>query len=215
VRSSGFEYTSERMPTSINVEARARDVIVIGASAGGIQAVISILSWFPADLLAIVGVVIHRGVSSSFSDWSAVLGRDTDIRVVQPADGDYLAHGVVYVAPAGCHMIFEEGRVRLDHGPKQQFTRPAVNPLFTSAARAYGPRVVGVVLTGGGQDGLQGLLDIKAAGGLSFVQSPAEAEHASMPEHAIVGDHVDAVLRLDELGNALVLLARGSVVTGR
>ncbi len=88
-----------------------------------------------------------------------------------------------------------------------------MDPLFTSAARAYGPRVVGVVLTGGGRDGLQGLIDISAAGGISLVQSPAEAEYASMPESAILGDHVAAVLRVNELGDALALLARGSVVT--
>src|SRR6185437_2628422 len=145
------------MRTSINAEARARDVIVIGASAGGIWAVIEILSRLPADLPAVVGVVIHRWPDSPV-DWSAMLAQQTNLRVVQPADGDSLARGVVYIAPANCHMTFTGEKVHLDHGPKRQYTRPAVDPLFTSAARAYGPRVVGVVLTGGGRDGLQGLI---------------------------------------------------------
>jgi two-component system chemotaxis response regulator CheB len=104
------------------------------------------------------------------------------------------------------------GWIVLDYGPKRQFTRPAVDPLFTSAALAYGPRVVGVVLTGGGQDGVQGLVDIHAAGGLTLAQSPVEAKHASMPTHAITRDHVDAVLPLAKLGEALVQLARGAAV---
>ena len=87
-----------------------------------------------------------------------------------------------------------------------------MDPLFSSAARAYGPRVVGVVLTGGGHDGMQGLLDVTTAGGLSLVQKPSEAEHASMPEYAIAHDHVRAELTVDEIGDALVTLARGGDV---
>jgi two-component system, chemotaxis family, protein-glutamate methylesterase/glutaminase len=199
------------MQVSINDEALARDVIVIGASAGGIRAVMEILARFPADLPAVVGVVIHRGASST-ADWSEVLGMKSRIRVVEPEHGDRLARSVVYVAPPDCHMVVDGERVLLDHGPKRQFTRPAVDPLFTSAALSYGARVVGVILTGGGQDGVQGLIDIHASGGLTLVQSPAEAKHASMPMHAITADHVDAVLSLAAIGEALVQLARGERV---
>jgi two-component system chemotaxis response regulator CheB len=199
------------MQVSINDEARARDIIVLGASAGGIRAVMEILSRFPADLPAVVGVVIHRGASSS-ADWSDVLGMRSRIRVVEPAHGDRLSRSVVYIAPPDCHMVVDSERVLLDHGPKRQFTRPAVDPLFASASLAFGPRVVGVVLTGGGQDGVQGLLAIHAAGGLSLVQSPMEATHASMPINAITGDHVDAVLPLAAIGEALVQLAYGEQV---
>lgn len=199
------------MEASINAEERARDVIVIGASAGGIEAVMEVLSRFPADLPAAVGVVIHRGASST-SDWSNVLGMKSRIRVVEPAHGERLSRSIVYVAPPDCHMVVERERVLLDDGPKRQFTRPAADPLFTSAARWYGPRVVGVVLTGGGQDGVQGLVDIHAAGGLALVQSPVEARHASMPIHAITRDQADAVLPLAKIGDALVQLARGATV---
>ena len=199
------------MSVSINPEKIARDVIVVGASAGGIHAVIELLSRLPADLPVFMGVVIHRGAVST-SNWSTTLGMKAKMRVVEPTDGDSLTRGVVYIAPADCHMKFEHGKIALDRGAKEHGTRPAVDPLFASAAVAYGPRVVGVVLTGGGHDGMQGLLDVTTAGGLSLVQKPSEAEHASMPEYAIAHDHVRAVLTVEEIGDVLVVLARGGAV---
>ncbi len=199
------------MNLPINHEKIARDVIVVGASAGGIRAVIEMLSRLPADLPAFIGVVIHRGAVST-SNWSGTLGMKTGLRVVEPADGDLLVRGVVYVAPSDCHMRFEHDRIALDGGAKEHRTRPAVDPLFSSAALAYGARVVGVVLTGGGHDGMEGLKDVTAAGGLSLVQKPSEAEHASMPEYAIAHDHVQAAFTVDQIGDALVLLARGIAV---
>ena len=159
-----------------------------------------------------MGVVIHRGADSTAS-WAGVLGMKTKLRVVEPAAGDALTPGFVYIAPSDCHMTFEYGGIVLSGGAKEHHARPAVDPLFASAARAYGPRVVGVVLTGGGHDGMQGLLAITMAGGLSLVQKPSEAEHASMPAYAIAHDHVRAELTVDEIGDALVLLARGGSVT--
>ena len=199
------------MRGTINAAGVRRDVIVVGASAGGIRAVVEMLSRLPAGLPAFIGVVIHRG-SGSTSDWSDVLGMKTNLRVVEPACGDLLERGVAYIAPADCHMTFVDGRIVLDDGAKEHHTRPAVDPLFTSAALAYGSRVVGVVLTGGGHDGMQGLLDVTRAGGLSLVQKPSEAEHASMPEYAIANDHVRAMLGVTEIGDALVLLAEGHAV---
>ena len=199
------------MTLSINPQKIARDVIVVGASAGGIHAVIELLSRLPADLPAFMGVVIHRGAAST-SNWSSTLGMKTKLRVVEPNDGDLLTRGVVYIAPSDCHMTFEHDSIVLDGGPKEHRTRPAVDPLFSSAAVSYGPRVVGVVLTGGGHDGMLGLLDVTTAGGLSLVQKPSEAAHASMPEYAIAHDHVRAVLTVAEIGDALVLLARGGAV---
>ncbi len=199
------------MSVSINPEKIARDVIVVGASAGGIRAVIELLSRLPEDLPAFIGVVIHRGAVSK-SNWSTSLGMKTKLRVVEPTNGDALMRGVVYIAPADCHMRFEHDSIALDGGAKEHRTRPAVDPLFSSAAVAYGARVVGVVLTGGGHDGMLGLLAITTAGGLSLVQKPSEAEHASMPEYAIAHDHVRAALTVNEIGDALVLLARGGAV---
>jgi two-component system, chemotaxis family, protein-glutamate methylesterase/glutaminase len=202
------------MSISINPEKIVRDVVVIGASAGGIRRVIEILSRLPADLPAFVGVVIHRGADSTAS-WAEALGMKTKLRVVEPVDGDSLRRGVVYIAPADCHMTFENERIALDGGAKEHHTRPAVDPLFASAARDYGSRVVGVVLSGGGHDGMQGLLDVTTAGGISLVQMPSEAEHASMPEYAIAHDHVRASLTATEIGDALLLLARAGAVPVR
>ena len=199
------------MSASLNPEKRVRDVIVIGASAGGIRAVIAVLSRLPKDLPACVGVVIHRGAMSS-SDWSHTLGSKAEVTVVEPKSGDALVNGVVYVAPADCHMIFEPGRIRLDGGEKEHNTRPAVDPLFISAAQAYGDRVVGVVLTGGGYDGKEGLIAVSAAHGISLVQKPSEAQHASMPAHAVAHDHVRALLSVEEIGDAIARMARGEEV---
>jgi len=196
---------------SINTELLVRDVIVVGASAGGIRAVMRILSRLPSTLPAFMGVVIHRGAGST-SSWSEVLGQKTKLRVIEPGNGDPLTNGTVYVAPADCHMVFEQGTVILRTGAKEHHTRPAVDPLFSSAALAYRTRVVGVILTGGGHDGMQGLLDVTMAGGLSLVQKPSEAQDAAMPEYAIAHDHVRAALTVDEIGDALVLLARGGSV---
>jgi two-component system, chemotaxis family, protein-glutamate methylesterase/glutaminase len=200
------------MAVSINAQEIVRDVIVVGASAGGIRAVIELLAQLPADFPAFVGVVIHRGAVSK-ANWAHTIASKTMLKVVEPTQGAALIRGVVYFAPSDCHMTFANDVIALDAGAKEHRTRPAVDPLFNSAAEAYGPRVVGVVLTGGGHDGMQGLLSITTAGGLSLVQKPSEAEHASMPEYAIAHDHVRAALTIEELGSALLLLARGRVVS--
>jgi two-component system chemotaxis response regulator CheB len=187
------------MTAWLNPQNLVRDVIVIGASAGGIRAVIEVLSRLPADLPAFIGVVIHRGATTS-ANWSHTLGSKTKLRVVEPSHEESLVRGTVYVAPADCHMTFEHDRVGLDGEAKEHI----------SAADSYGPRVVGVILTGGGHDGMQGLLHITQAGGLSLVQKPSESKDASMPEYAIAHDHVLAALAVDAIGDALVLLTRGS-----
>jgi two-component system chemotaxis response regulator CheB len=195
----------------INPERLVRDVVVVGASAGGFAAVTELLSRLPADLPAFVGVVIHRGAHSS-SNWSSMLGRKAKMRVVEPSTGDALVQGFVYIAPSDCHMTFQNDKVVLNSGAKEHYTRPAVDPLFASAALAYGPRVVAIVLTGGGHDGMQGLLHVTTAGGLALAQKPSQAELPSMPEYAIAHDHVRAALTVDAIGDALVLLARGETV---
>jgi two-component system chemotaxis response regulator CheB len=112
-------------------------------------------------------------------------------------------------------MTFSNGTLRIDRGPKIHSTRPAVDPLFQSAARTYGERVVGVVLTGGGDDGVDGLIRIKASGGLSIAQDPDEAMYPFMPRNAVLYDEVDLVLPVREIARALVALADGKTVVGR
>jgi two-component system chemotaxis response regulator CheB len=199
---------AQAMSVKINSEEVVRDVVVIGASAGGLAAVAQLLSKLPRDLPAAVGVVIHRGASTNIN-WSEVLGRDAKICVLQPANGSALRRSVVYVAQADHHMRFRGGLVVLDRDAKQQHTRPAVNPLFTSAANEYGIRVLGILLSGGGFDGTEGLKSITDAGGIALVQSISEAEHKSMPEHALRHAHVSAALPIDHLALAITALAHG------
>ena len=108
----------------------------------------------------------------------------------------------------------EGNRFRLDKGPKRHYTRPAVDTLFESAARAFGPRVAGLLLSGGGADGVNGLIAVSRAGGVSLAQDPAEAKNPSMPIHAICQDDVDAVLPLARLADAIVALATEGVLEG-
>jgi two-component system, chemotaxis family, protein-glutamate methylesterase/glutaminase len=196
------------MQPIINAEEEVRDVVVIGASAGGIAALGNLLSLLPADLRAFIGVVIHRGARSS-ANWAGMLGRRTRLRTREPFQGEPSEYGTVYIAPSDKHMTFSSGAVLLDYGMKQNGTRPAVDPLFASAAQSYGRRVVGVVLSGGGRDGTQGLVHISKSGGVSIVQSPIEAEHSSMPANAMAHDHVQAVLTLDEIAAAVIGMAAG------
>jgi two-component system chemotaxis response regulator CheB len=196
------------MPRTVNAERLRRDIVTIGASAGGVQALMQLLAKLPEDVPAIIGIVLHRSPYHE-TRLPTVLGRHAAIPVSEPTDGEVLQHGSVYVAPRDQHLVFVDGRARLDHGPKEHRTRPAADPLFRSAAEGYGARVTGVLLSGFGSDGVPGLVRIKAAGGISLVQDPREATHPVMPTRAIVEDDVDAVLPLDGLAAAIVALAHG------
>ncbi len=192
----------------INVNGARRDIVAIGASAGGIEALIYLFSKLPPRLPAAIAVVVHRSpVFETRLPW--VLGRRAGIPVLEPSDGQPFETGRIYTAPRDQHLVLEDSVVRLNRGPKEHRTRPAVDPLFRSAAQVYGPRVVGVLLSGFGDDGVSGLIAITDRGGISIVQDPGEARHSSMPRNAIAEDDVDAVLPLDGIAAALVALASG------
>jgi two-component system chemotaxis response regulator CheB len=199
-------------PRVVNAERIARDVIVLGASAGGVRALLDLFGGLPADFHAAIAVVLHRSpVHRSVLD--VVLGRRTLLPVIEPSDGQALEGGRIYLAPRDHHLLLDGRRLRLTRGPKQHYTRPAIDPLFVSAAAAFGRRVVGVVLSGTGDDGARGLIAIKAAGGLSLVQSPDEAQYPAMPQNAVAHDRVSAALPARELAAALPVLARGAPFT--
>ena len=126
---------------------KTRDVIVVGASAGGVQALMYLLSKLPGELPAIIGLVLHRTPYHE-TQLAAVLGRQSTLRVIEPRDGTALERGCVYVAPRDQHLVFERGAARLSRGPREHMTRPAIDPLFRSAAAEFGARVAGVLLTG-------------------------------------------------------------------
>jgi len=197
----------------INQDRTVRDTFVLGASAGGIEALAGILKRLPATLSATVGIVLHRSPTFE-SQLDRLLGRFSALPVGEPADGDSINAGEVYVAPRDVHMSMHDDRWRLYRGPKVHFSRPAIDPLFMSAAASRGRRAVGVLLSGGGSDGVLGLLAIKAADGLSIAQQPSEAQAPSMPRHAIDEDHVDAILRLDQIASLIAALAVGQSFKG-
>ena len=200
------------MSAVLNAAQIVRDVIVLGASAGGFRPLMELFAGLTVDLPATVALVIHRSPLHE-GKLSAVLGRRSLLPVIEPRDGQRLEQGTIYVAPRDRHLLIDGHRLRLTGGPKEHFTRPAVDPLFTSAAASVGARAVGVVLSGTGDDGVSGLIRIKAAGGLSLVQYPGEAAYATMPKNALMGDTVDAALRINELIEALPRLARGEPFT--
>lgn len=195
----------------MNEAGTRRDIVVIGASAGGVETLLALFSTLPGDLPASVMVVIHRSPVYE-GRLPAVFGRRSALPVTEPADLEEIQSGHVYIAPRDHHLLVQDGKFRLSRGPKEHHTRPSVDPLFKSAAEGCGARVVGVLLSGGGDDGVSGLIAIKRHDGLTIVQDPAEAPHPSMPMHALRYDHVDAVLRVEDIAYALVTLATGGVV---
>jgi two-component system chemotaxis response regulator CheB len=182
------------------------DIIVIGASAGGVEALSVLAAQLPRDLRAAVLVVLH--VSRGRSVLPEILTRAGRLPADHPDDGDPLEYGRIYVASPDHHLTIEPGKVRVVHGPMENGCRPAIDPLFRSAARVYGPRVVGVVLTGALDDGTAGLAAVKEAGGLAIVQDPDEAFAPSMPRSARTFVSIDHVLPVAEIGHMVTSLTR-------
>jgi two-component system chemotaxis response regulator CheB len=177
-------------------------LVVVGASAGGVAALLELSASLPHNLPAPVLVVLHIGANPSVLP--SLLSAHGHNRAVHAQEGQRLEDGVLYVAPPDHHMLVEDGRIRLSHGPKEHNTRPAIDPLFRSAALAHGRGVIGVLLTGELDDGTAGLKAIKDCGGLAIVQDPADAEHPSMPASALRTVAVDRCVPLSELGATLV-----------
>lgn len=181
-----------------------RDIVVVGASAGGVQALRVLAASLPADFAAAVCVVLHVGAFKS--NLPELLEAVGPLSAVHAATGDVLKPGRILVAPPDHHLLLEDGAVLLTRGPKEHHTRPAVDPLFRSAALSFGPRVIGVLLTGGLDDGSAGLQAIKECGGLAVVQDPSEAEDPSMPAAALQAVAVDYCVPLARIPPLLVEL---------
>ena len=182
------------------------DIVVVGASAGGVETLIKLVENLPADLPASVFVVLHIPAQNP-SLMPEILSRSGQLKAVHPMDDEAIQQGCIYVAPPDLHLLVERGRVHLLRGPKENRHRPAIDPLFRSAAAAYGPRVVGVVLTGSLDDGTAGLLAIKRLGGVAIVQDPVDALYPSMPLHALEHVDVDYKLPVSEIGPLITRLA--------
>ena len=181
------------------------DIIVIGGSGGSLEALRTLVRDLPPDLAASVFVVVHVGANSHLAH---VLARSGPLPVQQAASGEAFEPGRIYVAVPGYHLLLHGGHILLRQGPRENLARPAVDPLFRSAAASFGGRVIGVVLSGGLADGTAGLQAIKRCGGLAVVQDPADAPVSSMPRSALRHVEVDHVCPVDAMAPLLARLAR-------
>lgn len=177
------------------------NLVVIGTSHGGLQALKDVLSALPGTFAAPVLVAMHVG--SKNSQLPALLQPVTDLKVMHAGDGDVLAAGTVFIAPPDHHMLVDGEAIRLMRGAKENYSRPAIDPLFRSAAISHRERVIGVVLTGDLDDGTVGLQAIKACGGIALVQDPEDAVAPSMPSSALRYVKVDACLKVTEIAQRL------------
>lgn len=178
------------------------DLIAIGTSAGGLDCLMNLTRNLPADLPAAVLIVQHVGARSYLAE---ILGREASLPVISAESGMPIEAGRVYVGVPQLHLLIHDGHILLRRGPRENLSRPAIDPLFRSAACSYGARVIGVVLSGTLNDGTAGLLAIKRCGGCAVVQDPADAPFPQMPASAISHVAVDHVVRMAEMP---ALLAR-------
>src|SRR5262245_61653566 len=175
-----------------------QDIVVIGTSSGGLAALRQLVSHLPGDLPAAVFVVQHSS-PHTHSLVPSLLSRAGPLLAQHAVNGEPIRLGRIYVAPPNHHMVIEDGRVRLTQGPRENRFRPAIDPLFRTAAYTYGPRVVGVILTGALDDGTAGLWAVKDRGGVALVQEPDEAMYPSMPLSALRHVKVDQTLPVAEI----------------
>jgi two-component system chemotaxis response regulator CheB len=184
-----------------------RDVLAIGTSAGGVEALRFLARSFPADLEASVLVTIH--LASDFaSSLDRILTREGRLAASFARDGDRLEKNRIYIGPPNHHLLVEDDRFVLGRGPRENYARPAIDPMLRSIALCCGHRGIGVVLTGTLGDGASGLWALKQCGGLTVVQDPADAAFAEMPSRALDRVQPDYVARLSELPSLLASLVR-------
>lgn len=188
------------------------DILVIGASAGGVEALKQLVHTLPCDLPVAIFVVLHIPAHVP-SKLPQILNRIGTIQAVHPKNGDKIEQGRIYVAPPDYHLIIKSGYIRLAKGPKENNTRPAIDVLFRTAAKAYGSRVVAVVLSGTLDDGTAGLIAVEQQGGVTIVQNPEEATFEGMPKNAIKNDHVKYILNISEIAPLLINLANQPIKT--
>jgi two-component system, chemotaxis family, protein-glutamate methylesterase/glutaminase len=179
------------------------EVIAIGASWGGLQAVGTLLHGIPEQLDQAIVVAQHRSPESSRGVLESLLQRHIGRPVSEPGDKETMKPRHVYVAPADYHLLVDGDHFALSVDARVQFARPSIDVLFESVAESYHERAIGIVLTGANEDGAAGLASIKRSGGVSIVQDPRTAERRMMPDAALAAVEADAVLQLEEMGHFL------------
>ena len=185
-------------------DAPRRDLVVIGASAGGVQVLLDLAAALPADFGACILMVLHVGAHRSLLP--ELMSARSAMPARHPADGDALRPGAIFIAPPDQHMLVDGDRIRLTRGPKENFARPAIDPLFRTAALERGQRAIGVVLSGRLDDGTTGLQMIKQCGGIAVVQDPLDAEQPEMPASARAHVDVDHAVPSAQLASLLLTL---------
>ena len=182
--------------------AQRPKVIVIGASAGGVEALTRLVERLPAEYPFPIVVVLHVPPTSSLLP--QILSRAGRLPAEHAEDGDALSAGRIHIAPPDCHLLLSDGALRVTKGPKENGHRPAVDPLFRTAAAQFGPATVGIVLSGALDDGTEGLGHVKRGGGLTIVQEPDEASYPAMPTSARDAVGPDYILPVAEIAELLV-----------
>jgi two-component system, chemotaxis family, protein-glutamate methylesterase/glutaminase len=190
-----------------------RNIIVIGCSVGGVEALQRLVAGLPENFPAAIFIVLHIG-PQTHSVLPDILNRAGRLRAKHPVQHEPIRQGNIYIAPPDHHLIIEDSKIVLSRGPKENRHRPAVDPLFRSAARAYGRQVIGIVLTGSLDDGTVGLKTIKKAGGVAIVQDPEDAFCSDMPRSAIEHVSLDYVLTVSEMPAVLAELVAQPVAGG-
>jgi two-component system chemotaxis response regulator CheB len=189
---------------------KQQDIIVIGTSSGGIEALKTLVGGLPKEFNASIFIVLH--IAPHFPGNLAQILKDAGrLPAVSPVDGERFKAGHIYVAPPDCHLLLDRsGYIHVTKGPKENLFRPAINPLFRSAAQAFGSRVIGLILTGALDDGASGLRMIKQQGGVAIVQDPLDAYSPSMPLSALRLVKVDYCLPVTEIANLLTDLTNNN-----
>lgn len=195
-------------PAEVSVSVKGRDIIVIGASAGGLDALEQLVAGLPADIPASLFIVHHLSPLMTGEVLIARMGKHDHFEPKLATDRERFRPGRIYVAPPDRHLLIKEDHMLVTRGARENRYRPAVDPLFRSAAVAHGPRVIGVVLTGMLDDGTAGLVAIQKCGGVTVVQDPAEAEYPAMPQSALDNLQVDHCVELRAMGELLDRLSR-------
>jgi two-component system chemotaxis response regulator CheB len=190
-----------------------RDIIVVGASAGGVEPLRTLVAGLPADLPAALFVVLHVPPDDR-SLLPEILSRSGPLPASHAHEGERIGRGRIYVAPPDFHLLVQPGRVYLSHGPRENHHRPAIDALFRSAASAYGPGVIAVVLSGMLYDGTAGMLAVRRAGGVGVVQDPADALMPFMPQSALRVAGADLVLPVAGMPGRLAELVRQPLPEG-
>lgn len=172
-------------------------IVVIAASTGGLQPLRAIVSKLPTPCRASIFIVLHIGEHPSVLP--SILSDASGFPAQFAREDAAIESGRIYVAPPGHHMTLTAGHMHLSREPKVNYTRPAADPLFASAARVHGKQVLGIVLSGEGSDGAEGLRLVKEHGGTALVQHPDTAASSSMPLKAMMNDHPDGFFSVDEI----------------